>query len=72
MIHTLGNVESFELCQISHKNQCPHCMKCLMEGILYCDCGTCFLPSEEARRLNKECYVFLTVPFFPITKGAPR
>ena len=35
MIHTLANVGSFELCQISQKIQCPHCMKNLMEGIFY-------------------------------------
>ena len=36
-----GHVEGFVLCVISHKSQCPHCMKDLMEELVYCDCGTC-------------------------------
>ena len=53
MIHTLGHVESFELCQKSHKIPSLHCPKYL-EGAIVCDCGTCLIPSEEARRLNGE------------------
>ena len=33
-IHTQGNVEGFELCDIFTKIQCPHCMKYLMEGLV--------------------------------------
>ena len=35
MIHTLGNVERFELCEISPKVQCPYCLKYWTEGIVY-------------------------------------
>ena len=37
-------------------------MKHLMEGIVCCDRGTCLIPSEQARRLNKERYDVLTIP----------
>ena len=55
MIHTQRNAEGFELCQISYTIQClSHCLNHLKEGIVYCDCGTCLIPSEEERRLNKD------------------
>ena len=34
----LRNVRNF-----SSQNQCPCCMKYWMEGIVYCDCGTCLV-----------------------------
>ena len=34
-IKTQGNVESFELCHISPRIHCFHCMKYLMEGIVF-------------------------------------
>ena len=61
-IHSLGNVESFELRQVSLQIQFPQRMKCLMGRILCCDCGTGLLPSEEARRLNKERNDDRTIP----------
>ena len=39
MIHDSGNVEGFELCQQSHRIQCPHFLKDSVEGIVYCDGG---------------------------------
>ena len=70
VVHTLGNVESFELCHISHKVQCLSCVKYWMEGIMCCDCGTCCVPSEEARRLDKERPDVLIIPFFTFKNGA--
>ena len=51
----------------AHKVQCPHLMTHLMEGFLYCDCGTCLLPSEAAR-LKKERRDVLTTPLFTVKK----
>ena len=70
MIHTRGDVGGFELCQISRKILCLHCMKYLTEGIVYCDCGICPIRSAESRRLNKERYDVSTIPFFTVYKGA--
>ena len=47
-------------------------MNYLIEGIVYCDCGVSFILPEQARRLNKERYDVLTVPFFTIKRGANR
>ena len=41
-------------------NLSQNCMKYLMEGIVYCDFGTCLIPQDQARRLNKERYDVLT------------
>ena len=36
---------------------------------MYCDCGTCLIPSEEeARRLNKERFDVLTLPYLQFQK----
>ena len=39
-----------------------------MEGIVFCDRGTCLVPSETTRRLNQERYAVLTIPLFTINK----
>ena len=39
-----------------------------MKGAVYCDCGTCLIPLEQARRLNKYRLDVLTIPFFTIKK----
>ena len=39
MIHSTGNVECFEWCEISPKIQCLHCMTYQTERIVCCDCG---------------------------------
>ena len=39
VIHEMGNMELFELGQISVTIQCHSCMKHLPEGLKYCGCG---------------------------------
>ena len=34
-----GNIEDFELCELSRKVQCEHCLKQVAEGHVYCECG---------------------------------
>ena len=72
MFHTLGNVEGFELCEIFAIFQCPHCMKYWKERIVYCDCGTCSVPTEATRELNRERNDVLTITNFTIKKGGNR
>ena len=43
-----GKCRKLRSVPILFQNQCPHEMKYLMEGIVYCDCGTCLIPSQEA------------------------
>ena len=69
MIHTMGNVECFWLCEISPKVQCLYCLNCWIEGIVYCTCATCLFPTESTRKLNRERFDALTVLNFLIKKG---
>ena len=72
MNHSSGNVEGFELCQLSERIQCPHRVGFSTRGISHCDCGTCLIPSEQVRQLYKEQFDVLTVPFFTIEQGTYR
>ena len=69
MIHNMGNVEGFELREISSRIQCSYCLKHWTEGIVYCICGTCFIHREFKRRLTKERFDALTILDFVIEKG---
>ena len=54
IIHNLGNVEYFELCEVSAKTQCSSWAKYWPDGIVYCTCGHCPIPSEKIRLMTKE------------------
>ena len=41
MIHSMGNMKYFEMCEITPNIQCRNCMTCWPKGIVYCTCGTC-------------------------------
>ena len=60
MIHSMGNVEYFEMCEISSKNQCPQCLTYWTTGILYCTCGTCLYLTEKTRNMNWDRFDTLT------------
>ena len=68
MIHNLGHVECFELCDISSEIQCSYVHKYWTEGVVCCTCRTCLIPAEHTRRLTKERFDTLTFPF-SLSKG---
>ena len=47
MIHSFEYVEGFEVRKLCERTQCPHCMRCSLKGVVYCDCGTFPIPSEQ-------------------------
>ena len=47
VIHEMGNMELFELGQISKTAQCHSCLKHLPEGLKFCACGVCLRPDED-------------------------
>ena len=49
MIHCMGNVEYFEMCEISSKFLCFHCLTYWTTGVLDCTCGTCVYLTEKAK-----------------------
>ena len=69
MINTLGNVECFELCDISPKIQCLCCLKHWTEEIVYCTSGTCLVPTKFTRKKKRKRFDALTIPNFVIKKG---
>ena len=52
VIHSMENVEYFEMCEISPKIQCPQCLTYRTTRILYCTCGTRLYLTEKTRKLN--------------------
>ena len=39
MIYSMGNMEYFEICEITPKVQCHNCVTCWTKGSLYCTCA---------------------------------
>ena len=69
MIHELGNVELFELCETLPKVQCSHCLLCWNQGIVYCTCGQFLVDSESRRKFNKLRLNALSIPNNVIKQG---
>ena len=69
MIHKLGNVELFELCETIPKVQCSHCLPYWNQGIVYCTCGQCLIDSESRRKFDKLRLDALSIPNNVIKKG---
>ena len=52
MIYSMGNMEYFEISEITPNIQCSNCVTCWPKGTVYCTCGTCLRPSHKVRKLN--------------------
>ena len=66
MIYSMGNMEHFEICEISPNIQCPNCMTYWPKGIVYCTCGACLRPSDKVRILNSDRYDVLSISNYVI------
>ena len=42
------------------------------DGVVYCTCGTCLIPTDKTRLLTKEKFDFLSIPYFVKRKGSYR
>ena len=71
MIYGMGNMEYFEICEITPKIQCHKCLTYWTKGIVYFTCGTCLRPSDKIRKRNSDRYDVLSIPNSVIKKG-PR
>ena len=69
MVHELGNVELFELCETIPKVQCSQCLLYWNQGMIYCTCGQFLVESESRRKLNKLRRDALSIPHYVIKKG---
>ena len=69
VIYSMGNMENFEICEITPKVQCHNCVTYWTKGIVFCTCGTCLRPSDRIRKLNKDRFDVLSIPNYVIKKG---
>ena len=66
MPHEMGNIELFELGQISRTVQCHSCLKHLPEGLAFCSCGVCLRADEATmKRINARFFDSTLVPYPP-------
>ena len=71
MIHDTGNVEYFELCETTSKEQCSYCLSWWAKGIVYCICGNCLCHTESTRQLPRNRFDALSISNCRIFKGMP-
>ena len=57
VIHNLGNVEDFELCEISSKTQRSSCSKYRAHGVVYCTFGNCLIPAENPASSQRKDHI---------------
>ena len=60
----MGNIELYELGQVSSTVQCHSCLKHLSEGLTFCSCGICLRPDEENIMRIKARFQALIVPYY--------
>ena len=63
-LKTLGNIELYELGEMSTTIECRACLKCAPEGLIYCSCGVCFMPSPEQRKRITIQFEVVSVPYY--------
>ena len=72
MIQSMGNVEYFEMCEVSPKIQCPLCLTYCTKGIVCCRCGFCLPPTDQTREFNRDRFDVLSIPNYVIQKRLVR
>ena len=63
-IQELGNIELYDLGEISQTVLCQACLKHAPEGLIYCSCGVGFRPSPVQKQRIKTQFEVLTVPYY--------
>ena len=61
--YEMGNMELFELGQISSTVQCHSCLKHMPEGLKSCECGVCLWPDEDTINRMKASFQALIAPY---------
>ena len=60
----MGNIELYELGQVSRTVQCHSCWKHLPEGLAFCSCGICLRPDEAKMKRIKVRFQTIKVPYY--------
>ena len=68
MIHELGNVELFGLCETILKVQCSQCFLYWNQGVIYCTCGQFLVESESSQNFSQWRLDALSIPHYVIKK----
>ena len=63
VIYEIGNMELFELRQISATTQCHSCLKHVPEGLKFCGCGVGLRPDEDTINRSKAIFLVLISPY---------
>ena len=71
-VKELGNIELYELGEISKTIQCPTCLRYPMEGTVYCTSGVCLMPLPEQTRKITNRFETMSNPFYSIKKRIPE
>ena len=69
MIHDLGNVEYFELCETGSRVRRSHCLPYRAKGIENCICRICLSHTDDMRRLNRTRSDAFSISNYVIKKG---
>ena len=65
----IGEIELYDLGDVSKKTQRPSCSKSWPEGLLYCTCGVCLRPAPEQKRKIKSEFDVLSIPYYTVENG---
>ena len=68
IIHEMGNIELYELGQMTRTVQCYSCWKHLPEGLAFCSCGVCLRSDEATIKRIKARFQDLIVPYRSMAK----
>ena len=69
MIHDMGNVEYFELCETDSQFQCSYRTSYWAKDIVFCASGIRLCHTDAMRRLNRKRFDALAISNFVIKKG---
>ena len=63
-IKELGNIEIYELGEISTTVQCTTCLRYSEEGTIFCTCGVCLMPLPDQIKKIKNRFEIMSNPFY--------
>ena len=70
MIYRMGNMEHFEIVEITSDIQCSNCLTYWPKGVVYtAQADKCLRPSDKVRKLNSDRHDVLSIPNCVIKKG---
>ena len=77
MMYSMGNMEYFEIFEITPNIQCPNCVTRWPKVIVFCTRGRCLRPPDKVRKLNSDRFDVsvdsqLRHQKEPVPRGTPR